>query len=134
MHAYLGRRGVKKPLMKTLDVSIQSALCGSSVVTVRTSKRFFSSMSPHVVVQILLGLKKFTTFVTFVVSYSKMPDFNMSSHFMFLLGLVWTIWTFPFPIFRSSCKMNGLQDHLHIHRIPEYIQLIQLSSVFFSLH
>ena len=51
-------------------VVVQIALLGSTVVTIRTSKRFFSSMIPHVVVQTTLVLKSFTTFFTFVVSYS----------------------------------------------------------------
>ena len=56
--------------MNTLDVFIHTIPRGRPVVTMRTSKRFFSSMSPHVVVQTTLVLKSFTTFFTFVVSYS----------------------------------------------------------------
>ena len=51
-------------------VIVQICLLASPVVTMRTSKRFFSSMSHHVFIQNTLGLKSFTTFFTFVLSYS----------------------------------------------------------------
>ena len=62
--------------MNTFDVFFHVVISGSPVVTMRTSKRFFSSMSPHVSVQTHLLMKSFTTFFTFVVSYSCNLDQN----------------------------------------------------------
>ena len=62
--------------MDFFEMGIQLVLLPKGPVTLRTSKRFFACMNPHVLVQIPLLLKSFSTFFTFVLFYSCNLDQN----------------------------------------------------------